>query len=200
MDKNICFKKYTNDIFIIDRKITNNGNDSGIIKDWQFASKGKLPHWCYTKKDFRLLDEDWRKRNYSIKEGKWKLKKPSDNNLKSNFEFDTLLYNYHVFESNNKLIDGFVLPSFNDFQNVSDTVLKDMYETGRHKRLSGSNGGNYINSSNAFFWISELMEESHFYTNHAVCVEISEDLSIKKKFEPKGTGLCVRLISNKRNQ
>jgi hypothetical protein len=194
MNENICFKKYTNDIFIIDRKITNNGNDSGILKDWKSASKDKLPHWCYTKKDFRLLDEDWRKRNYSIKEGKWVLKIPSDNNLKSNFEFDTLLYNYHVFESNNKLIDGFVLPSFNDFQNASDTVLKDMYETGRHKRLNGSNGGNYINSSNAFFWTSEVMEESHFYTNHAVCMEIAEDLSIKKRIELKGTGLCVRLI------
>ena len=38
------------------------------------------------------------------------------------------------------------------------------------------------------------MEESHFYTNHAVCMEIAEDLSIKKRIELKGTGLCVRLI------
>ena len=68
MKKNICLKKYINDILIIDRKVTNNGNDSGILKDWKAASKGKLPHWCYTKKDYRLLDEDHNAMIY--KEGK----------------------------------------------------------------------------------------------------------------------------------
>ena len=56
-----------------------------------------------------------------------------------------------------------------------------------------------INTKSALFWTSELIEESEFYPNHAVCIEIAEDLSIKKKFEPKGTGLCVRLISIKSN-
>jgi hypothetical protein len=198
-EENICLKKYRNKNLIIEHKTTNKGNDSGILKDWEAASKNKLPHWCYTKQDYKLLDQDWRKRNYSIEEGKWVLKKTSDNSLKSNFEFDKLLYNYHVFENNNNLIDGFSLPTFEDFKNASDTTLKNMYETGCHKRLSGGNGGNYINTRSALFWTSELIEESEFYPNHAVCAEIAKDLSIEKKIEPKGTGLCVRLISNKRN-
>lgn len=44
---NICLKKYRNKNLIIEHKTTNKGNDSGILKDWEAASKNKLPH-CAT--------------------------------------------------------------------------------------------------------------------------------------------------------
>jgi len=43
------------------------------------------------------------------------------------------------------------------------------------------------------------MEESHLHTNHLVCIEIAEDLSIKKRIELKGIGLYVILTSIKSN-